>query len=147
MRETGRDVFGATEVSRNIVAFQLLAADVLVATSDAEMDASKGRAPARLEELLARWKEQLQATASGWPAYLSSLGCSAAYVERVAKDEDGWVRSSVARAAAKGTKYGHGGGRGAGKGGGGGGGRWHGGGGGRGDRGARGGGGWRGGRR
>jgi len=118
-------VFEATKVSREICMFQLMVVDLVIGDVPETlkaMEATNCKLPDRLERLQVEWRKRKQTT-SIWSEYFKNIGAEQPKTASV----DAWIEACVARAAAKGPKYGGAGSKGGGaagaKGGGKGGGR------------------------
>jgi ubiquitin-protein ligase len=104
-------VFKATEVSRNIFAFQCLVLREVVGDSVSEcakkMDNSNGQLPEVLDRLQAKWKESRDGNcAAGWNPFFEAVGGTALNNMTVAE----WIGHCVQKASERGQAYGGGGG-------------------------------------
>jgi len=96
-------VFHATQVSREILMFQMMVVDVVigdVAVTLKEMEKTNCRLPDRLEKLQCQWRQQKQSIVD-WGGYFS---CIKADKPSFGSSND-WIRDCVARAEALGPKY------------------------------------------
>jgi len=105
-------VFNATQVSREILMFQMMVVDVVigdVAETLKLMELTNCRMPERLEALQSQWRQRKQSIVD-WPGYFACIGA--------AKPSFGssnlWIANCVSRAESMGPKYadGQGGGKG-----------------------------------
>lgn len=100
----GAPVFQATQVSREILMFQMTVIEVVIGdvpTTLKEMELTNCKLPERLERLQQEWRQR-KASVKDWGAYFRSLG-----VAQPAFGSTGeWIASCVRRAEAKGPKYG-----------------------------------------
>ena len=102
-------VFAATEISRNILRFQVLVITTVVtedpAAAAADLDATNGRCPERLEALLAAWKAPPPAS---WAQFFEALGLrgKSARAHAIVKDTARWIAECARRASERGPAYG-----------------------------------------
>jgi len=97
-------VFHATQVSREILMFQLTVVEVVIGDVPKtlqEMELSNCKLPERLERLQQQWRER-KASVQNWQLYFKSLGVTPPQFASTAE----WIASCVKRAEAKGPKYG-----------------------------------------
>jgi len=105
-------VFNATQVSREILMFQMMVVDVVIGDVPevlSQMELTNCRLPERLEALQSQWRQKKQSIVD-WQGYFGCIGA--------AKPSFGssnlWIADCVSRAESMGPKYG--GGKGEGKG-------------------------------
>eukprot|EP00434_Breviolum_minutum_P033586 symbB.v1.2.029722.t2/scaffold3287.1/size59763/9 len=111
----GVPVFQATQVSREILMFQMTVIEVVIGDVPKtlqEMELSNCKMPERLERLQQEWRQR-KASVNNWGAYFKCLGVAQPQFGSTAE----WITSCVRRAEAKGPKYGGAGQDGKGKGG------------------------------
>ncbi|CAJ1342892.1 unnamed protein product [Effrenium voratum] len=100
-------VFQATQVSREILMFQLAVVDLVIgetAQTMKEMEQTNCKLPERLERLQSEWRQRKEST-KDWAAYFRGIG-----VDRPDfPSTNEWIASCVRRAAIMGPKYGNGG--------------------------------------
>jgi hypothetical protein len=96
-------VFNATQVSREICAFQLMVVDIIISDVNAtlrEIEESNCKLPQRLENLQARWREQ-KSSIDSWASYYACIGTPQPSFPSASE----WIADCVRRAASKGPKY------------------------------------------
>ncbi|CAJ1339114.1 unnamed protein product [Effrenium voratum] len=105
-RPEGAAVFQATQVSREILMFQLAVVDLVIGEPQQtlkEMEETNCKLPDRLERLQSEWRQRKEST-KDWGAYFKVIG-----VDRPNfASTNEWIASCVQRAAAMGPKYGSG---------------------------------------
>jgi ubiquitin-protein ligase len=112
--DRAREVFEATQVSRDLCLFQLGVLGVVLSGGGG------GDAAERLDRFQGAWRAvQAEVERGGWSAFLAKTGCGEQTSARILRDPDAWVASCAAAADKRGPKYGGGGGGGGGRGGGG----------------------------
>jgi hypothetical protein len=96
-------VFNATQVSREILMFQMMVVDVVIGDVPETlklMESTNCRLPERLEALQSQWRQRKQSVVD-WPGYFASIGA--------AKPAFGncnlWIADCVSRAESMGPKY------------------------------------------
>jgi len=99
-------VFNATQVSREILMFQMMVVDVVIGDVPETlklMELTNCRLPERLEALQSQWRQRKQSIVD-WPGYFACIGA--------AKPSFGssnlWIADCVSRADSMGPKYGGG---------------------------------------
>jgi len=99
-------VFNATQVSREILMFQIMVVDVVIGDVPEtlkQMELTNCRLPERLETLQTQWRQRKQSVVN-WQGYFACIGA--------AKPEfgssDAWIANCVSRAETLGPKYGSG---------------------------------------
>jgi ubiquitin-protein ligase/uncharacterized membrane protein YgcG len=107
-------VYGKTEVSRNLLAFQTLVLRLVVKGSVAaaaeRLDCSCGVDPETLDELFKSWqgrKATLEEGAGGnWKIYFEATGCTEEFKAKLnAKGAQAWVNYLVKSSSEKGPRY------------------------------------------
>jgi hypothetical protein len=97
-------VFHATQVSREICAFQLMVVDIVISANVnatfKEIEESNCKLPQRLENLQARWRQQ-KSSIDSWASYYGCIGVP----QPSFPSETAWIEDCVRRAASKGPKY------------------------------------------
>lgn len=99
-------VFQATQVSREICAFQLMVVEIVVSDANTtlqEIEKTNCKLPQRLEQLQVRWRQQ-KSSMNNWASYYACIGAP----QPSFQSEAAWIGDCVSRAAAKGPKYGSG---------------------------------------
>jgi ubiquitin-protein ligase len=96
-------VFQATQVSREILIFQLMVVDIMISDVKRtlrEIEESNCKLPQRLEDLQARWRQH-KSSIDCWASYFACIGAP----QPSFQSEAAWIADCVKRAEAKGPKY------------------------------------------
>jgi len=100
----GAPVFQATQVSREILMFQMLVIDLVLSDIPEtlqQMEATNCKLPDRLERLQSSWRER-KTSVKDWSAYFRCINVAQPKFSSTGE----WIASCVRRAEAKGPKYG-----------------------------------------
>jgi len=100
------EVFTATQVSRDIVLFQLAVLHCVIgddaAAAASAMDSTNGKVEDRLVALQELWKQH---DVSSWREFFEASKCSSEVLKHITSDVDAWIKHCIAESDCRGPRY------------------------------------------